>query len=75
MLVNRRTFGDNKKKGHYSDGFPSSCLGGLPEVLGDVDERLAKVNLEFRAAEVVVQLLPPLLRSVLLLVDEPWVRE
>lgn len=72
MLVNRRTFGDNKKKkGHYSDGFHSSRLGGLPEVLGDVDERLAKVNLEFCAAEVVVQLLPPFLRSMLLLVDEP----
>lgn len=72
MLVNRRTFGDNKKKRSLKQWFlPSSRFGGLPEVLGDVDERLAKVNLKFGAAEVVVQLLPPFLRSMLLLVDEP----
>lgn len=60
-----------KKKVTTAMVSPLSRLGGLPEVLSDVDERLAEVNLEFCAAEVVVQLLPPFLRSMLLFVNEP----
>lgn len=43
---------------------------GLFEVFFDVDEWLAKVDLELCAAEVVVQLLPPFLRGMFLVVDE-----
>lgn len=73
MRVIERKFGDNKKKkDHYSSGFYfSSSLGWLPEVLCDVDERLAEVDLEFCVTKVVVQFLPSFLRGMFLLVDEP----